>query len=155
TELRGQIANVQTQAQAAAVRLKEEEALFQSLKARLDQEKDGIHHDRQALAQRQSTVDLAGKKEGQARADLVRLTRDLEQMEQTLQALQALRQREKKMYSLVPYRGRRGDNRQPIYLECAADGLIFHPDRKALVGLSFNPGEIHAEVEHRVEAMVR
>ena len=33
---------------------------------------------------------------------------------------------------MVPYHGRRGEDRRPLYLECTAAGVIFHPEHKAM-----------------------
>src|SRR6185437_11219672 len=75
-----------------------------------------------------------------------RLAEDLAKMERAVRALKELREREKQTYSLVPYKGRRGDSRRPLYLECCSAGVIFHPDRTLLLGA----GELRAEVERRV-----
>ena len=42
------------------------------------------------------------------------------QLEQALTSLKELRQRQQQTYSLVPYLGKRGDNRKPLYVECNA-----------------------------------
>lgn len=83
-------------------------------------------------------------------AELMKLTADLVRMEQTLADLKTLRQRQQQTYSLVPYRGRRGDNRRPIYLECASGSLIFHPDRWTIPATDASASAILQEVERRI-----
>src|SRR5205085_11343824 len=85
-----------------------------------------------------------------SQAELARLAADLDQMEQALRDLKALRERQKQTYSLVPYFGRHGDNRRPLYVECTAVGLVFHPDRTTLDGPALLPLTIRAEVERRI-----
>ena len=60
------------------------------------------------------------------------MTADLARLEQALADLKAAREKEQKTYSVVPYNGKRGENRRPLYVECAGDQLIFHPDRLSL-----------------------
>ena len=54
---------------------------------------------------------------------------DLARLEQTLVELKALRKSEQPLYSVVPYKGKRGDSRKPIYLECTSTGLIFRSNK--------------------------
>ena len=56
-----------------------------------------------------------------------------------------------KKYSLVPYKGRRGDRRRPLYVECTITGVIFHPDRQHLEGLGISAGDIRREVQRRID----
>lgn len=104
----------------------------------------------QAMLNAQRASLRAPADEKAPRADLERLAKELAQLEETLLALKSLRQREQNTYSLVPYRGRRGSDRKPLYLECTADGLVVHPERLALTGPRFSGREIRQEVESRL-----
>src|SRR5207247_11476847 len=53
-------------------------------------------------------------------------------------------------YSLVPYLGRRGDDRKPLYVECSSTGVQFHPDGTALTGMALTPERIRDEAEKRI-----
>ena len=64
--------------------------------------------------------------------------------------VEGARKREAHTYSLLPYRGKRGDGRRPIYVECTVNGIMFHPDRKTLSRIA-TAGEIRNEVETRVK----
>src|SRR5438132_1230277 len=79
------------------------------------------------------------------RNGLARLTVELQTVERTLADLKWARQQQQQTYSLVPYRGRQGDERRPFYIECTAHGLVFHPDHLALEGPTFSAGEVRAE----------
>jgi hypothetical protein len=85
-----------------------------------------------------------------ARKEAEGLSTRLRGLELVLAELKAARQREAQTYSLLPYRGRRGDSRRPLYIECTANGLMFHPDRRTLSRIAAD-AEIRAEVETRVE----
>ncbi len=60
------------------------------------------------------------------------MTADLAQLERALADLKAALEKGQKTYSVVPYNGKKGENRRPLYIECAGDQLIFHPDRLSL-----------------------
>jgi hypothetical protein len=83
-------------------------------------------------------------------AGLSELTADLLRMEKTLADLKAARQRQEQRFSLVPYAGRRGDNRKPIYIECTSKGIIFHPEHYQVNGFLAAPLEYRREIEARL-----
>src|SRR5439155_8444357 len=70
----------------------------------------------------------------------------------TLANLRALRERQKNTYSVVPYLGRRGDSRKPLYVECAGagTGVVFHPERTTLTGLALTEERIRQELDQRL-----
>jgi hypothetical protein len=149
-EVRLRIGSTQGQVTTAAARVREEEAHQGELRVALLAEQARLtasvhdlegHRARLAQAERQTEV---------ARAELAVLTGSLQQLERTLAELKAARQREQHTYSVVPYHGKRGDNRRPLYVECTATGLVFHPDRKTLAGPDFTPGAVRTEVEQRI-----
>src|SRR5262249_34311362 len=80
-----------------------------------------------------------------------RLAADLDSLEQALQNLKTLRQRQEQTYSLVPYHGKFGENRRPIYLECGANEVVFHPGRVAIDGLLLSGVQIRTELCPRLE----
>jgi hypothetical protein len=90
-----------------------------------------------------------------ATADLKRLTAEVTELERVLRELKALKERERSTYSLVPYHGKRGDARNPLYVECTRAGVIFHPDRKTLEGLNLNADTMRAEVARRAGGLER
>src|ERR1019366_9177600 len=96
----------------------------------------------------------ADKKETKSKAELLDAVKELAEMERALAQLKALKDRDKQIYSVVPYRGKRGDMRPPIYIECVTDGLLFHPEKKLLGRWEFNPAAIRAEVENRAGPLV-
>jgi hypothetical protein len=141
---------VQAQAAGAAGKAEIELGRNRQLQEQLQAERTKLARLEDDLtAQRVEAVHAAGQA-GAAGAELARLTADLERMERTMADLKAARQRQQQMYSLVPYRGKRGDNREPLYLECSRDELIFHPDRLALRGMTLTASMIRGQIERRL-----
>lgn len=56
------------------------------------------------------------------------LARELVNLENALADVIAFRKRQAQTYSLVPFLGKSGENRRPIYVECQADQIIVHPE---------------------------
>lgn len=149
-ELLGQIAGGRKQAEAAAGELADKQHQTQLLHDRLRHEQRQLIHRKADLTERQKSLAKTGAQSEAARQELARMTADLRMLEQTLADLKALRSRQQQTYSLVPYQGRRGDNRKPLYVECTAAGPIFHPDKLALTGSGVTPLDVRREVERRV-----
>jgi hypothetical protein len=105
--------------------------------------------ERETAAQRAAAGEAKDQSES-ASKEAARLSAQLRGLEVVLDELKAARKRDATTYSLMPYRGKRGDSRRPLYLECTADGLVFHPDRKTLSGIA-TPQQVRNEVETRVE----
>src|SRR5205814_10371237 len=105
--------------------------------------------ERETAAGRGATAEARQMSEA-ARKEADRLSVQLRGLEVVLDELKAARQRQAQTYSLLPYHGKRGDGRRPLYVECGADGLVFHPDRKSVPGIA-TAREIRNEVEARGE----
>lgn len=102
----------------------------------------------QIAGRRKGLLD-ADKMETMSKRELLAAAQELAELEIAFQQLLAVKEREKEVHSLVPYHGKRGDSRTPIYIECVRDGVIFHPDDKIVQGYDFTPGTIRIEVERR------
>jgi hypothetical protein len=149
-ELETKKASLEQQLSALINDIRSEQVRGTELDHQLQAEQGNLVQRQKAVASRlQETAEKKQLSES-AQAELVRLTADLVKMEQTLEDLKALRQKQQQTYSLVPYRGRRGDNRHPLYLECAAESLIFHPDRWTLAATESSGLAILQEVERRI-----
>src|SRR5262249_24085763 len=103
------------------------------------------------LEQKKDQVAQAGRAEEKAQQSLATLARELEQLETVLQGLKLLRAKRQNTYSVVPYGGRRGENRKPVYAECTPSGVIFHPDGLRLDGVRFTPLAVRGELERRIK----
>jgi hypothetical protein len=149
-ELEAQSAALKRQVADAANELKAEQAQGPGLESRLQAEKENTLREENMLAALARDASQKKEQSQAASAELARLSGELVKLEQTLEDLKALRKRQQQTYSLVPYRGHRGDNRQPIYVECAAASIIFHPDRLTIPTSDSSGSAVLQEVERRV-----
>ncbi len=155
-ELQLQMRKVREELQGIAARLHYEQDTTTQLRRKTQDERSRLQAEEQLLQTLRSNAKQTENQSNESSQALRRMTLDLLQMEQVLKDLKAAKQREQKTFSVVPYYGRRGENRRPLYVECAADGVIFHPERKAmpvtaLVSYSDNSAsDVRAEVERRI-----
>jgi hypothetical protein len=149
-ELNSQIAAIQRQIAAAQTNLAAEEERQKSGRERLLDEQKRLAHLEEDIRDRKAEAANAETKAQDSNQEFRRLTAELRSLERTLAELKALRAKQQNTYSVVPYRGRRGDSRAPLYLECAPSGLIFHPDKKTIASPRTAASEIKTEVERRV-----
>jgi hypothetical protein len=128
------------------------EARFRELHKRTADSKTDADQARKALASKKEESAAAEKQSAELRARLALMAADLDHLEQALADLKKARERQNQTYSLVPYRGKHGDSRRPLYVECTETGIIMHPDHKALEGPLVSRSDIRAEVARRIEA---
>jgi hypothetical protein len=148
--LRGKLATVEGEIAAAESKLNAHRERQQAQQDTLRRQREELARLEQDVAAHRSEVAHAADKVQDSEQELRRLTGELKMLERTLAELKALRQRQQNTYSVVPYRGRRGAERTPLYLECAAGGLIFHPDRKVIAPARSGGEDVRAEVERRI-----
>lgn len=77
--------------------------------------------------EKQQSVSLAAKKRS-VLSEHEALARELVNLENALADVIAFRKRQAQTYSLVPFLGKSGENRRPIYVECQSDQIIVHPE---------------------------
>jgi anti-sigma factor ChrR (cupin superfamily) len=152
-EVQAECRAVAARIEAALAEVKDEEKRRRKLEEQLRSESAALAKLEQELVLRRSRGTQAAERTATARAEVERLAAELGRLEETLAAVKAARQQAQQKYSVVPYRGARGDNRQPIYVECAATGVIFHPDRFTVPGSEVSRLTVRSEVEHRIAAM--
>src|SRR5262249_8686505 len=131
-DLNRRIASVEDHIAVARTDLQADEYHRKNERARLQAARGDLSHREEALRRRRAESSNSEEKAQDSQQELRRLAGELRALERTLEELRALRERQQHTYSVVPYRGRRGDGRAPLYLECAASGLIFHPDKKTI-----------------------
>src|SRR5207245_6434484 len=128
----GQLQGVQEQIMTATTGLQTELARRRDLQEQLAAERSALARSEDELTARRAEIGMAAQQTDASRAELTRLTADLERTERCIADLRAARQRQQQMVSLVPYRGKRGDDRKPMYIECRGSDLIFYPDHLIL-----------------------
>jgi hypothetical protein len=149
-EVTEQIKGLESKITAAQGEYQSEKERLLDLQRRLQTESKRLLADQTQEAKAQQTEEEQKKQIRTSQAELARLATELDQLEQTLADLKAFRRRQAQTYSLVPYKGKRGENRRPLYVECTPSGLIFHPDRLTLEGISLSPSTIRTEVQRRI-----
>jgi hypothetical protein len=149
-EVESQIRAVAKQSAAAAGKLQAEAAHSAELRRRLQAEEAKLHLDRQEVLARRAAVGKAEEMTEATRKEAARQAEELAQLEQVLAGLKALHKHPPETYSIVPYLGRNGENRRPIYAACAGQGVIFHPDHLTLSGADLVPLTIRQELDRRL-----
>jgi hypothetical protein len=148
-----QLSSAQSEEMRLTTALQQEGLGTQALAQQLRTQQEQIARWEENLAARRGELEGLAKGSAASQTELARLTVELRRMEQTLADLKALRERQQQTYSLIPYRGKRGDNRKPIYVECTSTSLIFHPDRQTVaLGPLFAPLGLKEEIERRLSA---
>ena len=153
------IRHVSEEEAAARDRLRMEESQAAQVRNQIHQQQMAINQDHaEAEARKQKAAQAAAQAMAQAiaqaaaqlhaaEAERARLSEELRHLEQTLADLKTVRQRNPKTFALVPYRGKHGDTRPPLCVECTNAGLIFQPEAKTISGSE--EAAVRREVEHR------
>lgn len=155
-EMQLQMRKIREELQGIAARLHYEQDTTTQLRRKTQDQRSRLQAEEQLLRTLRSSAKQSENQSKESSQALRRMTLDLLQMEQVLKDLKTSRQREQKTFSVVPYHGRRGENRRPIYVECSADGVVFHPEHKAMPLVALIPGSgdaagnVRAEVERRI-----
>ncbi len=133
---------------------KEQQALLGLEKTILD-ERSRLDVKGQLLAQMRQGLAQYNQRDEKSRQEVEKLALDLALLERALQEAKALKSQETETYSLVPYRGKLGEGRRPIYVECTSLGLVFHPDEKSLYNSEFDTQTFRTEVQSRGVNLVK
>jgi hypothetical protein len=147
-EVQGQLQSVGVRIDQAANHVRAEEADEAALKRKAQADQVRAAEEQQALIQVRADDAKQTAETEASRKAREEMTADLAQLERTLADLKAARDRGEKTYSVVPYNGKRGDNRRPIYVECTSGSVIFHPDRTNLDEPRL-AAELQSEIERR------
>ena len=133
----------------AAARLRMEQEESGELKTKVEKSRETLQGETATLAATQQSTAEAEKHTEQEKAALARMTNDLVVLERALQDLKEARDRERQTYSVVPYNGKRGESRRPLYIECSSKQAIFYPDKKAVEVLG-RDAEVRDEVARHI-----
>ncbi len=123
-----QLQTLQGEEAARAARLQQQQRDLAAARASLAEEQQRAAQLENAVRQRQgSAAELEQQRQANEK-ELKRLQAQIALLEQTVQRLQELeRQKQRPRYSLVPYKGKRGTDRPPLFAECTDRGLRFQP----------------------------
>ena len=104
-----------------------------ALDARLDGTKRAaLQRERERQDRKRLVGDAKRAVEAQRDSERVRLERlatELSGLEKALKQAKDHKDRKTQTFSIIPYKGKRGEDKRPLYVECSSQGLIFHPDR--------------------------
>src|SRR6185503_15163890 len=73
-----------------------------------------------------------------ARAEADRLKKEIEQKKKELEQAKKQKGDGQEWYALIPYDGRSGTRRRPIYVECTEFGVLIQPEGLLLKAEDFN-----------------
>jgi hypothetical protein len=156
-QLQSEEAKVQTQAKAVNDKLsqtvgaiRQEEEREHMLEQQLSATRSNLKKMEQQLVFRKERATDSVERVHLSQAEMARLSTDLVKLEHTLRDLKAAREEQQRMHSLVPYKGKRGDNRQPLYVECTQQEIIIHPDRQVLPVRGAPAAAIRSVLEKRI-----
>jgi len=129
-------------AEAAAATAKDLGAVEMARDAigRLEARRNEVHELRRKAGEQKTRLD----------EERSRQERDLARLEAVLARVRAERERDRQTYSIVPYRGKQGENRKPLYIECSASGLVFLPDRLEIDPVA-HPRRALDEIDRRAD----
>lgn len=128
--LRGELARVEKDATKTAAALKDEEGGAGALLEEEERLRRWLALASKDLEARRKSGEAAKTRSEASRKALLALTADLVRMENVLADLKERRRTSADTFSVVPYRGKYGENRKPIYVECAREGVVFQPEGK-------------------------
>ncbi len=154
-ELKTEATKVQSQVTQTSKKIDVHKAHYQEIQKSLESEKSKLAQLEGRIKSEQDRVKQVESKDASARSEILNAALDLQDLEKTLKEMKLVKNQEKNTFSVVPYRGKRGESRKPIYVECTATALIFHPDRKILDGIRFDVIPLRGEVEQRAGGLMR
>jgi hypothetical protein len=110
--------------------------------AHLEEHKQRLEAAARELLQRARAIDEGRQLRAQdlaaAQAEAARLKADIERQKTELQQAKKNQRSSEEFYALIPYDGRNGTRRRPIYVECTEFGVIVQPEGLLLVANDFH-----------------
>jgi hypothetical protein len=107
----------------------QEQSRTAELKARLTALRQVLAREQEGYEQEKVRSAAVSTKKRQVLSEHEALARELVNLESALADVIAFRKRQAQTYSLVPFLGKSGENRRPVYVECQASQVIVHPER--------------------------
>ena len=148
-ELRSQLEGMAREVDTISKNVEKKQGYIEAVKGYLTKENARLLREYQELARRKNEAGLKDQQGTANRGELQQLTLDLLKMKQTLKELKELKSRPSDTFSLIPYGGKFGDTRRPIYVECAALGMTLFPNRTFLSGLTMRDEDFRREIRER------
>ena len=121
--------SLQTELQRKKQETLQEQSRTAELKARLAALRQVLAREQEGYEQEKQRSANVSTKKRQVLSEHEALARELVNLERALADVIAFRKRQAQTYSLVPFLGKSGENRRPVYVECQASQVIVHPER--------------------------
>ncbi len=148
-EIHARLLSLKQDALHASEKKEQEKARLLDLRRQWDLTQKKLKAEEDALAGARSQEKDGEKQSESTKAQLARWNAELDELAHTLKDLNESRKLDGHTYSVVPYRGKLGDDRHPLYLECSASGVVLHPE-KQMISIAAPPSQLRAEVEKRI-----
>ncbi len=127
-KLRRQIADLKIQQQRRQQQLAEQSAELLAAQRALDAARQDLKQQQAALDKLQTDQSSVGEKSQEMQAERKRLLLKIRKTEEQLAELENRRATTPSKYALIPYDGRQGTTRRPIFVECTKKGIRFLPE---------------------------
>lgn len=156
--------DLETRKQALTLAIQQSQQARQSTAQKTEAERQAIVQAQQRITEEQSRIQTLQLTQAQGQQQvkqsqtaaqqtektLEKMSQELVHLEQTVRDLKESRKHDPRTYSVVPYKGKQGSERRPIYVECTSRGVTYHPDRKSRT-YPFTPEEIQGDLKERIE----
>ncbi len=149
-KVRDEASGIQQKAGDVQLSMQTTELHLHELTQRVVNERAALTVAEKDLLARRSELAANDQQSEATKAQLRKMSADLDALERTVHDLKTARRRQQDTYSLIPYRGKHGDNRKPVYVECSRRGLVFFPDQQTLEGDDLAPMDIRQLVQRRL-----
>jgi biopolymer transport protein ExbD len=138
-----QIADFQSQLdtirQQATEKLRQDQLRLSHLEDHMQRLRDQLGSLQLAAAELNSLEGEHYDDRQQAEREIERLQQLIAESRKTIDELRAEMRQRPKSYAIVPYQGRQGTSRRPIYIECRANDVILQPEGVKLTIDDFRP----------------
>ncbi|TWU12445.1 hypothetical protein CA54_12690 [Symmachiella macrocystis] len=127
-KLRRQIADLKIQQERRRQQLAEQSAELLAAQRALDAARQDLKQQQAALDKLQTDQSRVGDESQEIQAERKRLLLKIRKTEEKLEELENRRATSPSKYALIPYDGRQGTTRRPIFVECTKKGIRFLPE---------------------------
>lgn len=138
-----QIAKYQAELDAvhaqAADRLHQDQARLSHLEDHMRRLREQLETLKLAAAELNALEDEHYDDREQARQEIERLQQLIDESRKTIEELRAEAKTRAKSYAIVPYQGRSGTRRRPVYIECREDDVVLQPEGVVFTLDDFQP----------------
>ncbi|MEM9186610.1 MAG: hypothetical protein AAGB00_08970 [Planctomycetota bacterium] len=138
-EVQAASAKLEQQLATAQATLEENHLHLSQIEGHIQRLVDQLRSRRAARAELERTETERYDDRAQAERNLKQLHRLIADVRDEIKQAQAEQAGRQKSFAIVPYTGRNGTQRRPVYIECTADAAILQPEGLELTPADFQP----------------